>query len=87
MPRVSPGEASFQGCARDPRAMPVAVPDPVARRLADAVCRMVAEGHDGRRIRRALSRRARSMLPGGEVAEIDLEDVPFVGAAEAPRSR
>lgn len=56
----------------------------LSRRLADAVCRQVAEGHDVQRIRRALSRRARSMLSGGEEAEIDLAGVPSVGRADAP---
>jgi len=56
----------------------------LARRLADNVCRRVAENQDMDRIRRALSRRARSLLPGGKLAEIDLDGVPMVGDEEAP---
>jgi protein-disulfide isomerase len=56
----------------------------LARRLADNVCRRVAEGQEADRIRRALSRRARSMLPSGPAAEIDLEGVPMAGDEDAP---
>jgi len=56
--------------------------DPVCRlawRLAGEVCRRAGLDQDAARIRRALSRRARSMLPGGEQAEIDLRDAPAAG--------
>ena len=56
----------------------------LAWRLAENVCRRAAEGQDAERIRRALSRRARSMLPGGPPAQIDLKDSPAAGAADAP---
>ena len=45
----------------------------LAHRLADNVCRRVAAGQDEAQIRRALSRRARSMVGGGAPMEIDLE--------------
>jgi len=56
----------------------------LAARLADNVCRRVAAGQDETRIRRALSRRARSMMSGGEAAVIDLSGAPTVGAEDAP---
>lgn len=56
----------------------------LAVRLADNLCRRVAAGQDEVGIRRALSRRARSMVGGGATAEIDLAAAPVVGAAEAP---
>ncbi len=58
----------------------------LAVRLADNVCRRLASGQDEDRIRRALSRRARSMVGGGAQAEIDLGDAPVVGDAGAPVS-
>ncbi len=56
----------------------------LAVRLADDVCRRAAAGQDEERIQRALSRRARSMLGGGEPATVDLAAAPAVGAADAP---
>jgi len=56
----------------------------LAVRLADNVCRRVAAGQDEARIRRALSRRARSMLGAGAPAEIDLDGAPAVGGDDAP---
>ncbi len=56
----------------------------LAVRLADNVCRRLAAGQDEDRIRRALSRRARSMVGGGAPAEIDLNGAPAVGDAGAP---
>jgi protein-disulfide isomerase len=56
----------------------------LAVRLANNVCRRVADGQDESRIRRALSRRARSMLGGGAAAEIDLEGAPAAGRPDAP---
>jgi hypothetical protein len=56
----------------------------LAVRLADNVCRRVAAGQDETRIRRGLSRRARSMVGGGTPAEVDLAGAPVVGSSEAP---
>jgi len=56
----------------------------LAARLADNVCRRVVAGQDEAGIRRALSRRARSMVGGGTPAEIDLTSAPVVGADGAP---
>ena len=56
----------------------------LAVRLAENVCRRVAAGQDEAGIRRALSRRARSMIGGGEPPEIDLSNAPVFGSAEAP---
>ncbi|MCD4748629.1 MAG: DsbA family protein [Thermoanaerobaculales bacterium] len=56
----------------------------LAVRLADNVCRRVAAGQDETRIRRALSRRARSMVGGGKPAEIDLAAAPSIGPDDAP---
>jgi len=56
----------------------------LAYRLAENICRRVADGQDKQKIVRGLSRRARSMLPSGKKAEIDLEGVPVIGAQDAP---
>lgn len=56
----------------------------LAVRLADNICRRVAAGQDEVRIRRALSRRARSMVGGGSPAEVDLAAAPTVGPDDAP---
>jgi len=56
----------------------------LAIRLADNVCRRVAEGQDEVRIRRGLSRRARSMVGGGSIAEVDVSTAPVLGSADAP---
>jgi protein-disulfide isomerase len=56
----------------------------LAVRLADAVCRRVSSGQDEARIRRGLSRRARSMVGSGTPAEIDVSAAPGIGATEAP---
>ena len=56
----------------------------LAERLADNVCRRVAAGQDEQRIRRALSRRARSMVGGGAPAEIDLQSAVVLGPNDAP---
>jgi protein-disulfide isomerase len=56
----------------------------LAVRLAENVCRRVAAGQDEAGIRRALSRRARSMIGGGEPPEIDLSNSPVFGPTEAP---
>ena len=56
----------------------------LARRLAENVCRRVEAGQDEAEIRRALSRRARSMVGGGAPMEIDLETAPVLGLDDAP---
>lgn len=56
----------------------------LAVRLADDVCRRVAAGQDEARIRRALSRRARSMVGGGPTATVDLAAASVTGDEGAP---
>ncbi len=56
----------------------------LAVRIAETVCRRVAAGQDEAGIRRALSRRARSMMGGGVPPEIDLSNTPLFGSPEAP---
>jgi glutaredoxin len=56
----------------------------LAVRLAENICRRVAAGQDEAGIRRALSRRARSMIGGGTPPEVDLSNAPVFGSAEAP---
>lgn len=56
----------------------------LAERLAANVCRRVAAGQDEARIRRALSRRARSMVGGGDPPVMDLAGAPAVGDEDAP---
>ncbi len=56
----------------------------LATLIADDVCRRVAAGQDGDRIRRGLSRRARSMIGGGRGAEIQIDDQLVVGPQDAP---
>lgn len=56
----------------------------LAVRLADNICRRVAAGEDEIRIRRGLSRRARSMLGGGPLASVDLTTAPVAGEEGAP---
>ncbi len=56
----------------------------LAVRLADGICRRVAAGQDEARIRRSLSRRARSMLGGGSPAAVDLASASIAGAEGAP---
>lgn len=56
----------------------------LAYRLAENICRRVAAGQDQGKIVRWLSRRARSMLPSGKKAGIDLERVPVLGEQTAP---
>jgi protein-disulfide isomerase len=55
----------------------------LAVRLADNVCRRVAQGQDEARIRRALSRRARSMVGSGTLAEVDLSNASMLGRPNA----
>jgi len=56
----------------------------LAVRLANDVCRRVEAGQDEIRIRRALSRRARSMLGGGPKATVDLAGASVAGDEGAP---
>ncbi len=56
----------------------------LAVRLADNICRRVADGQNEGDIRRALSRRARSMVGRGAPAEIDLSSAPTTGPEDAP---
>jgi glutaredoxin len=56
----------------------------LATLIADDVCRRVAAGQDADRIRRGLSRRARSMVGGGGRAEIHIDDALAVGPKDAP---
>ena len=62
---------------RDPRSR-------LATLIAEDVCRRVAAGQDAERIRRGLSRRARSMIDGGSRAEIHVDDRMVVGPEGAP---
>jgi protein-disulfide isomerase len=55
----------------------------LAHRLAENVCRRVSAGEAKKKIARALSRRAQTMLPGKK-AQIDLSTAPPAGSAEAP---
>jgi protein-disulfide isomerase len=55
----------------------------LAVRLADTICRRVADGQNEGDIRRSLSRRARSMVGGGAPAEIDLTSAPVIGSDDA----
>ncbi len=56
----------------------------LAVQLANNVCRRVALGQDEVRIRRALSRRARSMVGGGALAAVDFSQAPITGPPDAP---
>lgn len=55
----------------------------LAYRLAENICKKVAAGKDKQTIERALSRRARSMMPQ-KPAKIDLTQVPVAGDPVAP---
>ncbi len=57
---------------------------PLAYRLADNVCRRIEAGQDEAQIRRALSRRARSMVGAGVSMELNLETAPILGPDDAP---
>ncbi len=56
----------------------------LAVRLANDICRRVAAGEDEDGIRRALSRRARSLMGGVAPAEVDLRNAPVFGREDAP---
>jgi protein-disulfide isomerase len=58
-------------------------PCALAYRLAENICQRIAMKQDAATIKRALSRRARSVLPGSK-AKIDLQGVPMVGDPKAP---
>ena len=53
-------------------------------RLAEDICRRVAEGQSRDEIVRGLSRRAKSMMPGGKEYDIELAGAPSTGAEDAP---
>ncbi|MFC1655069.1 DsbA family protein [Myxococcota bacterium] len=55
----------------------------LAWRLAENICRRVADKEDKDKITRGLSRRARSMMEGKK-SKIDLENFPAVGEGDAP---
>lgn len=54
------------------------------RRLADHVCRLAAEGRDEATIRRALQRRALTMMRPGRVLAVDVSETTLAGAPRAP---
>lgn len=56
----------------------------LAVRLAENLCRRVAAGQDETRIRRSLSRRARSMVGGGEPAVVAVDPATAIGPENAP---
>ncbi len=56
----------------------------LAYRLAENICRRVAEGQKKEKITRGLSRRARSMMPSGKKAGISIEGTPVRGEPGAP---
>ncbi|HUU01446.1 MAG TPA: thioredoxin domain-containing protein [Myxococcota bacterium] len=56
----------------------------LAFRLAEDICRRIADKQDKAAITRGISRRARSMLPAGKQAAIDLSGLPMLGAQDAP---
>jgi protein-disulfide isomerase len=56
----------------------------LAVRLANEICRRVAAGQDEVRIRRALSRRARSMVGDAQLAVVDEAGAPTIGPSSAP---
>jgi glutaredoxin len=55
----------------------------LAVRLAESICRRVAAGQDEARIGRSLSRRARSMVGGGEPAIIAVDPAASIGPESA----
>ena len=73
-------------CCDDTVAARLAEPSPcdLATRLAGEICRRVGRDEDDGAIEQALRLRARSMIPGGETADIDLTGVPSVGEPDAP---
>jgi protein-disulfide isomerase len=61
-----------------------ATPCPLARRLGGEICRRVGAGESDEAVGQALRLRARSMMPGGAPATIDLLGTPSLGDPEAP---
>ncbi len=61
-----------------------AEPCALARRVGAEICRRVGQGEDDEEVRQALRLRARSMIPGGPAATIDLADAPVLGDPAAP---
>ena len=59
-------------------------PCALARRMGEEICRRVAAGEDDEAVRQALRLRARSMIPGGVPATIDLSGTPALGDPAAP---
>ncbi len=57
---------------------------PLVGRLAGEICRRVGAGESEAQIDQALRLRARSMMPGGPVADIAVEGRPALGEAQAP---
>jgi protein-disulfide isomerase len=57
---------------------------PLAFRLAEGICQRVAAGQDEQRIRRSLSRRARSMVGGGAPAVVAVDEAMAAGDPAAP---
>lgn len=62
----------------------VAKPCDLAQRLAGEICRRVGRGQSDADIEQALRLRARTMMPGGSAASIDLDGMPVVGEPDAP---
>lgn len=58
----------------------------LAWRLAENLCRKIARKESKAAITRGLFRRARSMMPSGDGAAIDLSGTPVIGPANAPVS-
>lgn len=59
-------------------------PSRLIRRLADEVCRLVDIGQKDKEIKRELGLRAGSMIGSGRPAKIDMSDVAWAGALNAP---
>ena len=73
-------------CCDDTVAVCLAEPSPcdLAVRLGGEICRRVGRDEDDGAIEQAIRLRTRSMIPGGEPAEIVLTGVPVVGDPDAP---
>jgi len=59
-------------------------PCPLAKRLTGEICRRVEHGYSDADVDQALKLRARSMMPGGPVTDIDLAGAPVIGEPDAP---
>jgi protein-disulfide isomerase len=75
----------YDGCD-DTVAACLAQPDPcpLAGRLAGEICRRVGRGQSDEEIATQLQLRSRTMVPGGPVAQIDLDGAPSFGDPAAP---